>query len=72
MKRTNTGCDYVIFAGDTKSGLYPISAWSDKDEAVEAAKRLNTTKVYRCIEVTFMPEYDDDINEIIWTNSRKR
>ena len=72
MKKTNTGCNYVMFAGENRNDLYPISAWSDKDEAIEAAKRLLDTKVYKLVEVTFMPEYDVDINEIVWTNSRRK
>ena len=72
MKKTNTGCDYVMFAGENRNDLYPISAWSDKDEAIDEAKRLVATKVYKLIEVTFMPEYDDDINEIVWTNGRRK
>jgi hypothetical protein len=60
-----------MFAGKTQDDLYPISAWADKEDAIEAAKRLLETKVYKCIEVTLMPE-DDDINEIVWTNCGRK
>ena len=68
MKKTKTGCDYVIFAGEAQNDLYPISAWSDKEEAIQEARRLAVVGIFKCVEVTYMPEADDDINEIVWTN----
>lgn len=66
MKKTEK-FDYLIFAGKTKDDLRPACAYKFKEDAIEAAKRLLDTKVYKCIEVTFMPE-DDDTNEVVWTN----
>ena len=71
MKKTKIRHDYVMFAGKTQDDLYPISAWTNKEDAIEAAKRLLETKVYKCIEVTLMPE-DDDINEVVWTNCGRK
>ena len=68
MKKTKICHDYIMFAGKTQDDLHPISAWVHKEDAIDAAKRLLETKVYKCIEITYMPEDDDDINEIVWTN----
>ena len=72
MKKTKARYDYVIFAGATKNDLYPISAWVNKEDAIEGAKRLQETKVYKCIEVTLMPEDNIDINEVVWTNCGRK
>ena len=72
MKKTEKSYDYIMFAGKTKNDLYPISSWQNKEDAIEAAKRLLDTKVYKCIEVTLMPEDNDDINEVVWTNIRRK
>lgn len=71
MKNAEKSFDYIIFAGKTKDDLHSISAWQYKDNAVKAAKRLLSTKVYKCIEVVFMPEYDDDTNEVVWSNFKR-
>ena len=60
--------DYLLFAGKTKNDLYPIAAYKTKEDGIEAAKALLETKVYKCLEVTLMPEDDNDINEVVWTN----
>lgn len=72
MKKTKARYDYVIFAGESKNDLYPISAWVEKEDAIEAAKRLQETKVYKCIEVTLMPEDNNNINEVVWTNCGRK
>jgi hypothetical protein len=72
MKKTEKSFDYLMFAGKTKDDLYPISSWQNKEDAIEAAKRLLATKVYKCIEVTFMPEDDDDTNEVVWSNCGRK
>lgn len=62
--------DYLLFSGPAKDELSPICAYKDKKEAIEAARRLEGAKVrgLKCIEVVYMPEDNDDINEVIWTN----
>ena len=72
MKKTEKTYDYLMFAGKTKNDLYPISSWQNKEDAIEAAKRLLDTKVYKCIEVILMPEDNDDINEVVWTNCGRK
>lgn len=63
---TVTSNPYVVFVGDTKDDLYPYLSSSTKKLAVEAAKEL--TAKYCCVEATYMPEDNDDINEIIYSN----
>ena len=72
MKKTEKSYDYIMFAGKTKNDLHPISSWQNKEDAIEAAKRLLDTKVYKCIEVTLMLEDDDDINEVVWSNCGRK
>ena len=71
MKKTEK-FDYLIFAGKTKDDLRPACAYKFKEDAIEAAERLKATKVFKFIEVTYMPEDDDDTNEIIWTSYKRR
>ena len=71
MKKTEKSYDYIMFAGKTKNDLYPISSWQNKEDAIEAAKRLLNTKVYKFIEVTLMPEHDVDTNEVVWSNCKR-
>jgi len=66
--------DYLLFAGKTKDDLQPACAYKNKEDAIEAAKRLEAEKIsgMKCIEVTFMPEDDDDINEVVWSNCGRK
>ena len=66
MKKTET-FDYLLFAGPAKDDLYPICAYKTKEDAIEAAKRLKAEGM-ECMEVAFMPEDDDDTNEVVWSN----
>ena len=69
MKKTEK-FDYLLFAGPTKDYLRPACAYKIKEDAIEAAKRLQAEniKAMKCIEVTYMPEDNIDINEVVWTN----
>lgn len=73
MKKTEK-FDYLLFAGPAKDDLRPACAYKNKEDAIEAAKRLQAEKIkaMKCIEVVNMPEDDDDINEVIWTNCRRK
>ena len=66
--------DFLLFAGPTKDDLYPACAYKSKEDAIEAAKRLEAEKIKRlkCIEVVNMPEDDDDTNEVVWTNCGRK
>ena len=66
--------DYLLFAGATKAELYPTCTYKTEEDAVAAAKRLESEKIksMKCIEVVLMPEDDDDINEVVWTNCERK
>jgi hypothetical protein len=69
MKKTEK-FDYLLFAGPSKAALYPECAYKHKEDAIEAAKRLEAEKIKKMkyIEVVLMPEDDDDVNEVVWSN----
>ena len=69
MKKTES-FDYILFAGKAKGELNPTCAYKCKEEAIDAAKRLEAAKTskVKCIEVVFMPEADVDTNEVVWSN----
>jgi hypothetical protein len=73
MKKTEK-FDYLLFAGPAKDDLHPACAYKNKDDAIEAAKRLEAEKIkgMKCVEVTFMPEDDDDTNEVVWSNCGRK
>ena len=73
MKKTEK-FDYLLFAGPTKDDLHPACAYKFKEDAIEAAKRLEAEKIksMKCIEITYMPEDDDDINEVVWSNCGRK
>ena len=58
---------YLLFAGETKDSLYPLKAFRDKDEAIAEAKET-TGFGCPCAQVVYMPEDDDDINTVVWSN----
>lgn len=63
--------DYIMFAGETEDNLQPISAWKSVEEAIRNAYSLLDHKLHKYVEVTFMPEDDDDTNEIVWSNCER-
>lgn len=66
--------DYLINAGPTKDKLYPSCAYKFKEDAIEAAKRLKAERLphFKYIEVVYMPEDNDDINEVVFTTYWKK
>ena len=58
-----TSNSYVIFVGDTKDDLQPISSVATKESAISSVAELKHK--YPCVEAVFMPEYNEDINEVI-------
>lgn len=57
--------DYVINIGYYDDDLYPYdTAYSSEVEAIEQAKWL--LEEYNFTEVVYMPEDDEDINEVVW------
>lgn len=75
MKKTES-FPYIIFTGPTKSALYPVSAAPTKEEAISGAKALallgKVKPEYKCAEAVYMPEDDDDINEVVWSNCGRK
>lgn len=73
MKKTKK-FDYLLFAGPAKDNLRPACAYKYEEDAIEAAKRLEAEKIsgMKCIEVAFMPEDDDDTNEVVWSNCGRK
>lgn len=64
--------DYLLFSGKTKDDLRPACAYKSKEDAIEAAKRLGAEKIpgLKYTEVVYMPEDDDDTNEVVWRSWR--
>ena len=60
---------YIINVGDTLDTLYPTVAYINEVSAIAAAKQKAETG-YKYVEVVYMPEDDDDINEVVWKNWR--
>lgn len=69
MKK-NKKFDYIVNAGKTKDNLYPVCAYKTKEDAIAGAQRLAAEKIpgLKYTEVVYMPENNDDINEVVWKN----
>lgn len=63
-------CPYVVFAGKSCTEEEPMSAWPTEESAIEAGQALLDSKLYKYVEVVYMPEEDNDINEVIWWGER--
>jgi hypothetical protein len=59
---------YILNAGKKKDNLSPICAYKTKEDALVGVVALKSEKVYKYFEVVYMPEDDDDINEVVWTS----
>jgi hypothetical protein len=55
---------YVIFVGDSRDDLEPIASAPSKETAIGMAKAVQSE--YSYIEVTYMPEEDEDVNDIVY------
>jgi hypothetical protein len=67
MKKTES-FPYILNAGRKKDNLYPICAYKTKEDAMVGAVALKPENVYKYFEVVYMPEDNDDINEVVWKN----
>ena len=56
---------YVIFAGDSKNHLEPCKSAPTEESAIKVAKELQNK--WNCVEATYMPEDDFDINEVVYS-----
>lgn len=59
---------YILNAGNKKDNLSPICAYKTEEDALVGVVALKSVKVYKYFEVVYMPEDDDDINEVVWTS----
>ena len=65
MKEVNLMSNsYVIFAGNTRDNLQPISSAPTKKSAIADAEALQSK--YSCVEAIYMPEDNLDINKIVY------
>lgn len=66
--------DYLVFASPSKDDLRPVCAYLTEEDAVSSAKRFAAEKIkgLKCVEAVLMPEEDDDINEVIWSNCGRK
>ena len=75
MKK-NESYPYVIFTGPTKNDLYLVRVAATKEEAIASAKALallgKGNPIYKCAEAIYMPEDNDDINEVVWSNCGRK
>ena len=73
MKKTEK-FDYLVFAGPSKDDLRPVCAYLTEEDAVSSAKRLAAEKIkgLKCVEAILMPEDNDDINEVVWSNCGRK
>lgn len=55
---------YIINVGSEVDELLPYEAAATKEEAIDAAEKLLI--FYDYTEVVYMPEDNDDINDVVW------
>ena len=65
--------DYLVNAGPTKDNLRPACAYKTKEDAIAGAQRLAAERIHglKYTEVVYMPEDNDDINDVVWTNFKR-
>lgn len=57
--------DYIINVGQAKETLTPFVSAHTEEEAIQKADKLG--EEWKCVEVVYMPQNNDDINEIIYS-----
>lgn len=56
---------YIINVGESRFDMYPHESAPTEEAARARVDEL--CKTYKCVEAVYMPEDDDDINEIIYS-----
>ncbi len=66
--------DYIVNAGASKDNLTPVCAYKSKEDAIAGAQALAAEKIpgLKYTEAVYMPEDNDDINEVVWRSWRIR
>ncbi len=57
--------DYILNVGQTRDDLTPFDSAHTEGEAIEKAKKY--LEDWKCVEVVYMPQDNEDINEIVWS-----
>lgn len=57
---------FVVFVGDSRDDLEPIASAPTRQTAINMAKALQSE--YSLVEVIYMPEEDEDTNEVIYAH----
>jgi hypothetical protein len=68
----NKTFDYIVNAGKSKDNLTPVCAYVSMEDAITGAERLAAEKIpgLKYTEAVYMPEDNDDINEVVWRSWR--
>ena len=56
--------DYIVNAGDSQDCCLPVESARTVEDGIAKASRYVELGQYA--EVVYMPEDDDDINEVVW------
>lgn len=56
--------DYIVFAGPNTNEMEPVQAFSSMTSAISFANNLNINNKI-ITEVVYMPEDDEDTNELV-------
>lgn len=59
--------NYVLFVGDKRESMFPISVFDNENEALNEAKALDVENTYELVSLYFMTGKTKD-TKIIWSN----
>ena len=57
--------DYILNVGQDRSNLTPFDSAHTEEEAIKKAEQY--CEDWKCVEVVYMPQDNEDINEIVWS-----
>ena len=60
---------FVIFAGKSRDELEPVVAVSNLTAALQEAQVLG--QEHKCVEAIYMPEDEEDVNEIVFSQYKE-
>lgn len=58
--------DFIINVGQDRSNINPFDSAHTEAEAIQKAEQY--CEDWKCVEVVYMPQDNDDINEVVWSN----
>mgnify|MGYP006932844122 CR=1 FL=1 len=59
--------NYVLFVGDKRDSLFPVSVFDNENEALDEAKGFAADGVYELVGLYFMTGKSRD-TRVIWSN----